>query len=362
MSNRPLPQATLKPNQAKRGEGEGSHSGIFLGEKCWWNPAKLRNGHVVLLGTSGSGKTQTLKSLAYELPSLFPEIKIVLCDFHGDLNLPGEACYRLDAESAHGLNPLVLDLDPKGGGPDLQAIAVSAILRKSLKMGDNQQGLTLNAFISCYENRGIFQKERSTWTKEPPTFADLEVELHNRVEDGCKDSEKLLLKLAATFKYGIFSKLQPSINFPLVRFDLSSLAKVPGLSAIAAETLLKQLLDSHKLQGEIEGKIPRCYVVIDECKEVKSSDTLARISSEARKFGLALIVASQRDAHISGEVLANSSTKILLPIDNVEVAAVKKRFRFSESLITSLEPLEALVRMDNDGVKTEIVPYYQRVK
>lgn len=88
----------------------------------------------------------------------------------------------------------------------LPDIAVSSILRKSLKMGDNQQGLTLNALISCYENRGIFKKKQSTWDKEPLTFEDLETELYNRVEDGCKDSEKLLIKLAATLKYGIFSK------------------------------------------------------------------------------------------------------------------------------------------------------------
>ena len=195
---KPLPQATLKP-QGKVIEKEKSHSGIFLGDKCYWNPATLRNGHAVVLGTSGSGKTQTLKSMAYELPSLFPEIKIILIDLHGDLGLPNEICYRLDAQAPHGLNPLVLDLDPRGGGSDLQAIAVSSILRKSLRLGDNQQGLILNAFISCYENRGIFQKKQSTWTNQPPTFADLETELESRVEDGCKDSEKLLLKMAATF-------------------------------------------------------------------------------------------------------------------------------------------------------------------
>jgi len=68
---KPLPQATLKP-QNKPIEKERSHFGVFLGEKCYWNPATLRNGHAVVLGTSGSGKTQTLKSMAYELPSLFP--------------------------------------------------------------------------------------------------------------------------------------------------------------------------------------------------------------------------------------------------------------------------------------------------
>jgi Cdc6-like AAA superfamily ATPase len=63
---KPLPQATLKP-QGKVIEKEKSHSGIFLGDKCYWNPANLRNGHAVVLGTSGSGKTQTLKSMRKNL-------------------------------------------------------------------------------------------------------------------------------------------------------------------------------------------------------------------------------------------------------------------------------------------------------
>jgi Helicase HerA, central domain len=359
---KPLPTAVFKSNSSKNKVAAiVKPEGIYLGDKVYWNPAKLRNGHAVILGTSGSGKTQTLKAIAHELPSLFPDIKIVVADFHGDLELPNEVCYSLDAESPHGLNPLVLDLDPKGGGPDLQAIAVSSILRKSLKMGENQQGLTLNAFISCYENRGIFQKDQSTWMNIPPTFADLEAELQSRLEDGCKDSEKLLLKLAATLKYGIFSKSQPSINFPLVRFDLSALSKVPGLSAIAAETLLKQLLDSHKLMGEINGRVPRCYVILDEVKEVKSSNTLERITSEARKFGLGVIVASQMDSDISNTVLANSSMKMVLAIDQVEAAKVARRFRFALGLVTNLQPLEALIRMDNDGFHTKIKPFYERV-
>jgi type IV secretory pathway VirB4 component len=63
---KPLPQATLKP-QGKVIEKEKSHSGIFLGDKCYWNPASLPNGHVAIIGTSGSGKTQTLKSMRKNL-------------------------------------------------------------------------------------------------------------------------------------------------------------------------------------------------------------------------------------------------------------------------------------------------------
>jgi len=356
-----LPQATLKPRDLSTKLALPTNTGILLGDGVFWNPLELRNGHMVILGTSGSGKTQTLKAIAHELPKLFPDVKIIIADFHGDLSLPEEVCYPLDAESPYGLNPLKLDLDPKGGGCDLQAIAVAAILKKSLSMGTNQEGLAINVLTRCYEKCGIVQSDRLSWKKEPPTFADFQMELESRVEDGCKESEKLLLKLAATFKYGIFSKAQPSLDSQIIRFDLSALAKVPGLSAIAAETLLKQLLDSHKLLGEIEGKVPRSYVFLDEVKEIKGSKTLTRITAEARKFGLGAVVASQRDADISDEVLANSSTKIVLAVDQVEVNRVAKRFRFAVNLVADLNPLEALARLDNDGHRLKIKPFYQRV-
>ncbi|BAZ36618.1 hypothetical protein NIES4101_25370 (plasmid) [Calothrix sp. NIES-4101] len=61
MPPKPLPQAILKPNLAKKANAQTS-PGILLGDNITWNPSELPNGHVVLLGASGSGKTQTLKA------------------------------------------------------------------------------------------------------------------------------------------------------------------------------------------------------------------------------------------------------------------------------------------------------------
>jgi type IV secretory pathway VirB4 component len=139
---KPLPQQTLKPNQTKKPAAESTTDGILLGDKVYWNPIKLPNGHIAIIGASGSGKTQTLKAIAYELTRFISSVHCIIIDFHGDLELPGEVCYPLNMESPYGINPLVVDLDTKGGGPSLQAIAVSAILKKALTMGVNQEGLT----------------------------------------------------------------------------------------------------------------------------------------------------------------------------------------------------------------------------
>jgi hypothetical protein len=359
---KPLPAQVFKAPQPKSANQTKSKAGIILGDNVVWNPTKLPNGHAVVIGASGSGKSQTLKAIAWELPKQFTEVKIIIVDFHGDLELPNETCYPLDMESPYGINPLVVDLDTKGGGPNLQAIAVAAVLKKALILGANQEGLVISILNSCYQNKGIVQDDFNTWTLTPPTFADVRREIESRVEDGCKESVKLQLKLAATFQYGIFDKPQPALDAQIIRFDLSALGKVPGLSAIAAEALAKQLMDSHRIMGEIEGKIPRAFLIIDEAKEIKNSQSIRIIYGDGRKFGLNAILASQRDAEISDEAIANSATKIVLAVDQTEVKRVARRFRFAENIVAQLQPLEALVRMGTIGERCKIKPYYERVE
>ena len=87
---KPLPAAILKPSQPKSLSPRTGSAGVVLGDNVIWNPVNLPNGHVVLIGGSGSGKTQSLKALAHELPRVFPALQIITVDFHGDLELPSK--------------------------------------------------------------------------------------------------------------------------------------------------------------------------------------------------------------------------------------------------------------------------------
>lgn len=358
-----LPKPVLTPPvlQVKDAQ-EQDKSGILLGADTYWNPIYLPNAHIAIIGASGSGKTQTLKAIAYELTKTFPSLQIFIVDFHGDQQLPGEICYPLDMESSFGINPLTIDKDTKGGGPALQAIAVAAILKKALTMGANQEGLLIELLNSCYAARGITQQDATSWDKELPTFADLRTEIDKRIEGGCKESQKLTLKLAATFQYGIFNRPQPSLDAPIVRFDLSALGKVPGLGSVAAESLAKQLMDSHRLKGEIQNKIPRSFLFIDEMKEMPKASACDRISADGRKYGLAMVTASQSERHLSADVIGNSASKIVLPVDQTEVKSVAKKFRFSEERVARLNPLQALCRFGSAATQIEILPYFKRLE
>ena len=339
-------------------------SGILLGFDTYWNPEHLPNAHTVIIGASGSGKTQTLKAIAYELPKLFPHLKLVVIDFHGDQQLPGEVCYQINMESPHGINPLTIDKDTKGGGPALQAIAVATILKKALTMGPNQEGLLIQILTDCYQARGITQSNPNTWDRTPPTFADVRAEIEQQIEGGCKESQKLALKLAATFQYSIFDRPQPPLTAPIIRFDLSALSKVPGLGAIAAESLAKQLMDTHRLLGEIKTKVPRTFLFIDEAKEMSQASGSAcdRIIADGRKYGLALVLASQSERHLSLDVIGNSATKVVLPVDQAEVKKVAMKFRFSEERVAQLSPLTALCRFGKEASVVEILPYFKRIE
>lgn len=373
---KPLPQPTVKPPESSPDEPIEDDSGIEIGRNYYWDPASLSNGHVAIIGASGSGKTQTLKSIAHSLEQNYPTLKLYLIDFHGDQSIAGETVYRLHATSEYGVNPLIINLDPEGGGPDLQSIEITSQIKKSLLLGANQQGVLLDIINSCYKMRGILNEDQSTWHNAPPNFKDVEDEVRHRAEDeDCKESQKLQLKLAVLFKYGVFSRpqfpdegrggeeshstLSPS---KIIRIDLSKLPH--AIASLAAESVAKQLMNNHRLLGEASTPMPSTYLFIDECKEMPTGRDSAcnRITQDGRKFGLSLVMASQSERHMSSEVIGNSATKIVLPVDSSEVQKVAKKFRFSEHHIAKLTQLNALIRA---GVRAEVVPiipYYEKVK
>ncbi|ERN41342.1 FtsK/spoIIIE family [Rubidibacter lacunae KORDI 51-2] len=363
---KPLPAAAIPPKQDR--PTDEPRAGIFLGTRVterhdggipiYWNLEALANGHVAAIGASGSGKTQTLKAIAYALHQQYEQLRLVVLDFHGDQQLPGERAYQLHLTSAFGVNPLVIHDDPEGGGPDLQAIDVAHQLSKILQMGPNQQGLLMDSIKSAYLEQGILQSDRTTWQREAPNFSDLQEAIASSEHKG---ADELKLKMAALFMYGVFSRPQLPLGDRLIRVDLHKLPE--DVAALAAETIARQLLNRHRLDGEIDGKLPRTYLVVDECKVMPRGEKSAcsRIAADGRKFGLAMVVASQSERHISADVIGNCATQIVLPVAAVEAGKVSKKFRVNDRALAKLKPLWALVRSGTQLDPVQVEPFYKRV-
>lgn len=353
--SKPLPPVVVRSSEPRIVQS-GMTDGIDLGANVRWNPEQVPNAHIVAIGASGSGKTQTLKGIAFALSANYPTTKIVLIDFHGDQDLTGEKVFEFHRQSLHGINLLNVNLDQEGGGVSLQIIQVVNSLKRLL-LGANQEGVLLETLKETYTRRGIFDDQPETWERDAPTFADVRVCLE---EQESKEAGKLLLKLATFFEYGIFSRRQPDFCAArITRLDLSKLP--PSLQSIAAESIATQLMNNHRLQGEMSGKLPRTFLFVDEAKELRGSLIADRIIADGRKYGLALVLASQSERHLSADIIGNASTKIVLLVDQTEVRAVARKFRFDENKIAALKPLNALCRFAaSAAVPVEILPYYKR--
>lgn len=351
---KPLPPAILKP-VAGREEVFSMNGGVLLGRETFWNPVSLPNAHVVCIGASGSGKTQTLKGLAYALAAT-TEARILIIDFHGDQEIQGEICYAFHRASAHGINLMQIDLDEEGGGVNLAIIRLAHSLKTPLMIGVNQEGVLIEVFKRTYALCGIFDSKPETWRKTPPTFADVREVLKGH---DSREAGKLEQKFISLWEYGIFSRRQPDFSSDkLVRLDFSKLPS--ALASIAANSVCSQTVNAHRLNGSTTEKFPERFLFIDEAKELKASPILDRIIADGRKFGLALILASQSERHLSADIIANSQTKIVLPVDQTEVRSVARKFRFDEYAIAALKPLNALCRFGTQAAEIEILPYYER--
>jgi DNA helicase HerA-like ATPase len=110
----------------------------------------------------------------------------------------------------------------------------------------------------------------------------------------------------------------------------------PKLQQLIVYRLCKEVFEGRKM-----GKIPPFMLVIEEahnfCPErgfgqAVSSNILRTIASEGRKFGLGLLVISQRPARVDKNVISQCSTQIILKVTNPnDIKALSRGLEFMSS-------------------------------
>ncbi len=305
-------KATLQRMPAKRPEP------LFLGfadkRPAYWRLAEQPNAFLVVLGSSGFGKSVLLRVLGAELVD--QELPLVCCDFHGDLKIPGLPHKTLG--ETLGLNPFLT-------GAELEESFLPLLDVCAPTLGHVQRRLLTTALEEC-KRAG------------EPTPKTLEARLISRLElaSDRAPAQSLLHALRPFFASKVFAA--PALDLERViaegaSLNLSKVTRPEQL--LVASAILSQVFLRLRRQGEVsQAGALRCVLVLDEAQILAESPFVAQLATEARKFGLGLLVATQELGQMSSSLLSNAASVAAF---HVSYRAEARRFA---RLLSGIEPAE----------------------
>ena len=140
--------------------------GKARGADVIWNPEQLINGHLIMTGDSGSGKTHNLRSFCTQIAATAgPGLeRIHIIDPHEDIAVDGDFVI-FSQSTSYAFNPLEVSPDPHFGGVN-RAINnfIGLLQRSSRKLGPQQESVLRTIMLDVYQQRGYNADNPDTWT------------------------------------------------------------------------------------------------------------------------------------------------------------------------------------------------------
>lgn len=349
------------------------------------SPKKLANQHLLIVGKSGAGKSQTTSSVLYELSK--QEIPFLILDFQGEYisnvltNSNNESFAEatnsmiLDPSYGMDINPLELSVDGNTGhkvGYMSNVYQVSSILKQIFGLGDIQHPVLKDAIKRAYQEKGFSITDRSTWNNEPPQFQDIWSILEFMEQNEGTNVRNLKYRIEPLFENNIFvsGEGSVSINGILNKNSIIDLSKLhtPELMKSVARFVLQAVYNRMLADGP--SKSIKLYVVIDEAHKLSYDQTLTDLIREARKYGVGFILASQSVRDFATVVFENMGTKIALQLEGEDAKFMADNFGATDknskdavlSMLPSQKPLRALIRNNHfePFAQVDIKPFYEK--
>lgn len=130
-----------------------------------WDTQRLINGHLLIVGSSGVGKSHTIRKMIRRAIKAGTKVRFHVFDVHGDLDIPGASVVQFSESAPFGLNPLRVNPDPDFGGVRkcmqtfLRTINDSSITA----LGVKQEAVISNLLIDVYREFGFDIDDANTW-------------------------------------------------------------------------------------------------------------------------------------------------------------------------------------------------------
>ena len=309
----------------EKDDGEGAYLGFLKGTEL---PVHLQintlvQRHVCVLAKTGAGKSYTVGVLIEEM--LKKRVPLVIIDPHNEYNTltnPNIDPKEIDAMIRFGVKPKgfqrqvvnwVTPANPQPAAKVLRLEGTNLDPSEILALaGDQLTGAQVGVLYQAIKEA----KER----KPVYTIKDIVQAAH-----GNKSATKwnVINALEGLDSTGLFSDEAVSMG-DLVKDGQCSIVSLKGVSPHLQEIVVARLADE-LFNARKAGKVPPFLLVLEEahnwCPErgvgvAVCGPVVRTIASEGRKFGLGLVVVSQRPAKVDKNVVSQCNTQVILKVTN----------------------------------------------
>jgi DNA helicase HerA-like ATPase len=390
-----------------------------------WDEREMINGHMLVVGQSGTGKTHNIRKIVSHLAqsSRRNPLRIHVLDVHDDIRINGSSEVLFSESTDTGLNPLAINPDPHTGGvrKTIQNF-IQTINKTSRQLGDRQQAVLRALLEELYAANGFYADKPESWSlggrsKKFPNIDDLyrwtaykykqmfiggshestskldklnkevsklmkfskggvspgEQEKFCELKDDAIDAYSSYItsikdgrEMEAFLKFdskttlksvldrienlknsGIFRNQEPDFDpsNPVWRYRIKNLSDEE--KKMLVHFRLKELYDKALQRGEQDRIVE--VIVIDEANMFMDNDPdniISKMANEIRKFGTALLCASQSFTHFTEDFLASVATKVVLGIDEMYWDKTSKQLQIKKENLGIITPRQtALINM-----------------
>ena len=300
-------------------------------------PAKLFKSslyrHVLISGTTGSGKSYTASTIAKRVSSELG-MRVVVVDWHGEHSRLAENYYLVD--------PFDHPLDFFTGDPSELSIVSGVLeltppqeylLEKVLKRVDLAKLGSIETFLDYLEA----YPEESSWMRET------KLSLHRKLSPLARKNYKRLFKLYdlsnENFQNAFFKAHVPN----LLIVDVSRIRDL-SVRKLYSAFFIKKMVDAAVALGT------PLLIIIEEAQNFLSRNQAVKpicdMLREVRKFNIGIVVVSQSISSLADDVLTNTNTKIIHALKSkADIDVVEESLYLENSILSVipyLEPGEAV--------------------
>lgn len=297
-------------------------SGVYLGRTSSGaivsiDQESYLNPHMIVLGTSGAGKSTTVKTLISRRQDLF-QTPTIIFDYAGEF-----------APWVNSRGGTVLDMSKNTINPfDLGDATLADRIRSLTDMFEkicefetiNQRFAFVHYLNGAYAEKGFMINDQDTWKNKTPNLSDVISLIEKDIPNLPMQKQAVLISLLSRIKelasgpFGIFGESNITIQSLMQDFICIDLSKISNnvLKDAISYTVL-QFIDSKMRLDGIQKQL-KLVVVIDEAwKLAKDQKSLPVVLiKEGRKYGYSIIISSQ-DAtdDLAPQILSNAGTAII---------------------------------------------------